>query len=218
MQKSKAKNMSLNKKAAMFGLDARIALAIFGALSVITGAALYNAIKDAKALALLSEMNEIGKAWESYYIDTGVNLPQKSTIAVNSGFYVLKSAELVENSTGTLNWNGPYINKDISGISLLFNSSGGGIRFLTLTSDSVWGDSAFWYDVPEAMCPLGEKCYVWVSIYGFVKDDPIVKSLDKIIDNSDGGDAGAFRWYYDSSTGWETRIYYKYAPVKNPND
>tara|TARA_Y100001960_G_scaffold319101_1_gene389950 strand:- start:3597 stop:3728 length:132 start_codon:yes stop_codon:yes gene_type:complete len=39
----------LTKKAAMFGLDARIALAIFGALSVISGAVLYSAIQDAKA-------------------------------------------------------------------------------------------------------------------------------------------------------------------------
>lgn len=35
------------KKAAMFGLDARIALVIFGALSVISGAALYSAIGNA---------------------------------------------------------------------------------------------------------------------------------------------------------------------------
>tara|TARA_Y100001960_G_scaffold323342_1_gene401616 strand:- start:381 stop:521 length:141 start_codon:yes stop_codon:yes gene_type:complete len=34
-------------KGAMFGLDARIALAIFGALSVISSAALYSAIQEA---------------------------------------------------------------------------------------------------------------------------------------------------------------------------
>ncbi len=39
------------KKAAMFGLDARIALVIFGALSVISGAALYSAIQQAKTTA-----------------------------------------------------------------------------------------------------------------------------------------------------------------------
>jgi len=33
--------MKYSKKAAMFGLDARVALAIFGALSVITGAFRY---------------------------------------------------------------------------------------------------------------------------------------------------------------------------------
>lgn len=38
------------KKGAMFGLDARIALAIFGALSVISGAALYSAYKTQKQL------------------------------------------------------------------------------------------------------------------------------------------------------------------------
>ena len=39
------------KKGAMFGLDARISLAIFGALSVISGAALYSAIQDSKSVS-----------------------------------------------------------------------------------------------------------------------------------------------------------------------
>ena len=51
------------KKGAMFGLDARIALAIFGALSVISGAALYSAIQDAQATAMIVRLNEVGKAF-----------------------------------------------------------------------------------------------------------------------------------------------------------
>ena len=66
--------MKLNK-AAMFGLDARIALAIFGALSVISGAALYSAIKNAKVVALVTEMNEVEKAVTAYLLDTGEYLP-----------------------------------------------------------------------------------------------------------------------------------------------
>ena len=47
---------------AMFGLDARIALAIFGALSVIVGATLYNTIQHTKVITLHQEFVEIEKA------------------------------------------------------------------------------------------------------------------------------------------------------------
>tara|TARA_Y100001960_G_C14595815_1_gene788039 strand:- start:886 stop:1026 length:141 start_codon:yes stop_codon:yes gene_type:complete len=44
------------KKGAMFGIDARIALAIFGALSAISGAALYSAIQQSKVTVLVTEL------------------------------------------------------------------------------------------------------------------------------------------------------------------
>ena len=62
------------KKGAMFGLDARIALAIFGALSVISGAALYSAIQSAKAEQYRQYFVELVKASEAYYLDTGSQL------------------------------------------------------------------------------------------------------------------------------------------------
>lgn len=64
-----------NKKAAMFALDARIALIIFGALSIITGATLYSTIKRTKLIAIITEKNEIEKALESYLINVGADLP-----------------------------------------------------------------------------------------------------------------------------------------------
>lgn len=42
----------MKNKGAMFGLDARIALAIFGALSVISGAALYSAIQESSTVKI----------------------------------------------------------------------------------------------------------------------------------------------------------------------
>ncbi len=48
----------------MFGLDARIALAIFRALSVISGAALYSAIQQSKVIAMVNQFEEIAKAYE----------------------------------------------------------------------------------------------------------------------------------------------------------
>ena len=72
-------SINLKQKAAMFGLDARVALAIFGALSIIAGTALHSVIQKAKVTTILTEMKEAGKAWEAYYIDTGTNLPPVNT-------------------------------------------------------------------------------------------------------------------------------------------
>ena len=91
-----------NKKAAMFGLDARIALAIFGALSVISGAALYSAINEAKVVSHVTELNELSKAIESYMIDVGADLP---IYAPGSKTRVLESL-ITSSEKG---WAGPYI-------------------------------------------------------------------------------------------------------------
>ena len=98
--------MKLNK-AAMFGLDARIALAIFGALSVISGAALYSAIQESKVTALIVDMNELAKASEAYLLDTGVELN------ISSNDIYLDARKLhTDTATG---WNGPYINYNTAG-------------------------------------------------------------------------------------------------------
>jgi type II secretory pathway pseudopilin PulG len=90
------------KKAAMFGLDARIALAIFGALSVISGAALYSAIQDAKATALYQESREIIKSFEALYLDLGY-IP-----TYVSGSTKVDMRYLYSNPTNTSSWKGPY--------------------------------------------------------------------------------------------------------------
>jgi hypothetical protein len=81
------------KKGAMFGLDARIALAIFGALSVISGAALYSAIQQSKVIALITDLNEIGKAYTAFALDTGQDLPETPTLSLYNNTY-----DLIENT------------------------------------------------------------------------------------------------------------------------
>ena len=90
------------KKGAMFGLDARIALAIFGALSVISGAALYSAIKESKYVSFYTQTQELAKAIEQYYLDHQEMLP-------SFGGTVIDIRYLIENRDSSKNWNGPYI-------------------------------------------------------------------------------------------------------------
>jgi type II secretory pathway pseudopilin PulG len=105
------RNTIFNKKAAMFGLDARIALAIFGALSVISGAALYSAIKQAKVIAFVAQLEEISKAIDSYRLDTA------SDVATHTGYsgsnYLSGPSStighLIENTDNKWGWKGPYL-------------------------------------------------------------------------------------------------------------
>jgi type II secretory pathway pseudopilin PulG len=90
------------KQGAMFGLDARIALAIFGALSVISGAALYSAIQDSKATALYQESREIIKSFEALYLDLGY-LPTHI-----SGSTKVDIRYLYSNPANISTWKGPY--------------------------------------------------------------------------------------------------------------
>lgn len=107
----------MNKKAAMFGLDARIALAIFGALSVISGAALYSAIQQSKVVAIVTEMQEVEKAVEAYYLDTGNFLPP---ITGATSAYDLDMTPLVENSESLSGWKGPYLSYSQHGHIVIF--------------------------------------------------------------------------------------------------
>jgi len=62
------------QRAAMFGLDARIALVIFGVLSIISGAVLYKTIEQVRVNSFINEFNELGKAHDAYILDTGQTL------------------------------------------------------------------------------------------------------------------------------------------------
>lgn len=64
-------NQIKSQKGAMFGLDARIALGVFGILSAIGGYAFVNVILDSKVNALKSEMDGISKGYGEYMLQNG---------------------------------------------------------------------------------------------------------------------------------------------------
>tara|TARA_Y100000590_G_scaffold397295_1_gene478740 strand:+ start:167 stop:739 length:573 start_codon:yes stop_codon:yes gene_type:complete len=183
----------LNKKGAMFGLDARIALAIFGALSVISGAALYSAIKQAKVTAFVADMEELAKSIEQYYLDTG------EILAVSSGnpSMDLGVDGLFNKPANVSNWNGPY--------SQLSQRNAGAIDYdsgtITIPYRLV--------DAPTA-CTVGtKKCriYIW-----FAKSNSIdfYKSVEKFVDGtenpSDTSDSDGKIRYSTSSMFYQTDI------------
>tara|TARA_Y100001960_G_C14718689_1_gene851173 strand:- start:613 stop:1212 length:600 start_codon:yes stop_codon:yes gene_type:complete len=161
------------KKGAMFGLDARIVLAIFGALSVISGAALYSAIQESKITAILTDIDELAKASEQYMLDTG------SYISSTTGDDNLKTVDLLETS-GLSGWAGPYISgytkDDTYPDKLLVKNTNhyGIIRGV----DTTWGS----FTSADTKCSKSssENCSVWIHAtdFGLAYAQAIEKKID----------------------------------------
>jgi|TARA_Y100001960_G_scaffold119189_1_gene127621 type II secretory pathway pseudopilin PulG len=145
-------------KGAMFGLDARIALAIFGALSVISGAALYSAIQESKTIANVAKFNELAKAYEHYMLDTG-------SYSTKLGLFNVSPKVLVENAYSEDGWNGPYYNADVFDTSDASHNyklknvikSGDTVYFKVASADASW-------ETPEDISSgCTANCFIWIE-------------------------------------------------------
>ena len=170
-------------KGAMFGLDARIALAIFGALSVISGAALYSAIQEGKAVSVLAEMTEVSKSVESYLLDTGTDIPlfhDQASLSLAGIF--LEGLELIDSSQA--GWKGPYLPFTDAADDIFINN-GDKVYYLMRAANTDFGGE----DGPSQTQPTvcGSPCYYWIGLRGI--DVPTVKAIDIKVD---GGSANTY--------------------------
>lgn len=205
-------------KAAMFGLDARIALAIFGALSVISGAALYSIIQKIESSAIITELNEIEKAVEQYYLDTGTMIPVFTNGTIPAP-YSYHSGALVKNIGNVNNWNGPYLpyqlkeyTNDPYGQLLDYPRAAdnkgytpdGIISILSVNADATW--SAWWVTGNMNGCNSGSSCYYWAILNGFENNDILLK-IDEQFDDGVSS-TGNIRINYWADSNCYT-LYYK---------
>jgi type II secretory pathway pseudopilin PulG len=200
----------LCKKAAMFGLDARIALAIFAALSVITGASLYKAIKQTTATAILTDLTEISKAYEQYYLDTGAHLP------INAGF-TYKILQLVNNVDSVTGWKGPYLPYEFMNFESLAHSKYSQVIIRALSTED-WAGTSAKADI-YTECSAGKTCALFINMNGIPSTDYAIE-IDKQVDGGDGATKGKFRWWSEA-TPHVTYLYryeYQIMPITNPFD
>ena len=179
-------------RAAMFGLDARIALAIFGALSVISGAALYSAIKEASTVRFITQMDEWAKASDAYYLDVRKNLPQYDTSRP-------QAMDLINNRENLSRWKGPYI----TGMTPT-NTVGADLeRGLWFTI--FYFTLSDWPSNSANPCAVNNTdCAEWIHLYADTASEvaflePIGLEMDKKIDSEDGGEKGKVRFRYDTN-------------------
>lgn len=204
-----------SKSGAMFGLDARIALGIFAGLSVITGAMMHKSIRESKAVALLTEMQEVGKAFEHYFLTTGF-YPEKADALPSINFYNYKTALLKENLNNMLEWQGPYVSYKIgTAPDYISHPKYNNIQILLLTDENNWGGAVGGWDA--GLCDTASKqCYATVMFNG-IPDESLAEIIDKKVDNSDGPSSGNFRWWTDGSNITKYRYHLIYMPVENPH-
>ncbi|MCP4355535.1 MAG: hypothetical protein GY793_07870 [Proteobacteria bacterium] len=95
MQKTKI----TNQKGALFGLDARITMMIITILGLITATFFRSVVSKAKSEAVISTVNNVNLAIESYIEDTG---------SIPNIIYNLYDT-LPTKSTQSGEWSGPYL-------------------------------------------------------------------------------------------------------------
>ena len=202
--------IKIYKKGAMFGLDARIALAIFGALSVISGAALYSAIQTAKAEQARQMFIKFAKASEAYYLDNYSYLPiSDDTVQIY---------ELAEDSKSLPTWKGPYVDeeKNFNGLQNFFTKNIHSLVYfkIYLLKSSDWPDSTNMHSCVKD----SPDCSEWITLYNnFVteahdKMKSLFYILDDLVDNSDGSTTGNVR--YQHVNGATFKLFYKGIPRK----
>lgn len=155
-----------NQTGAMFGLDARIALAIFGVLSVVAGVSSINVLSGAGVTALATELNNMKKAYQEFHLATGE--------------HTTRFMDLIDNSREIIGWNGPYIDL------LSDKSRTYGVYSLAEGRQDVNG-------VPPVEC-TGGICAIWIKLTG-VKDS-VAGKLDEQLDAEPSANSGVLRIEY----------------------
>lgn len=170
------------QKGAMFGLDARIALAILAAISVMAGGYYFTSQGDAKAKALSEEFRQYGLAIDGYQYDLKEDI--SNTVITSNGtneVTALFDDSVIQAAYQPL-WNGPYLGHSVAGT--LLNAPDSVMTFVKASADST-----------SASCSVITSCHYWIRLQPFpIK---IAEHLDEILDGGAEAtpeDDGILRW------------------------
>lgn len=151
------------QRGAMFGLDARVGLAILAGLSIITGSALVFTSSQAEGASLHKEVEVIKEAVIAVQYDTKTPIQDiPATPDVSNTFHVLLRKDYVSPALQP-RWLGPYIISHWITTNAKF-----GLRTIVVGTETS----------PTTVC--ASDCYLWLSI----ADVPvsIAESFNEIVD------------------------------------
>ncbi|MBI1362801.1 MAG: hypothetical protein GC134_02360 [Proteobacteria bacterium] len=167
---------SVNKqRGALFGIDARISMAIFGALSIVLGYTAFGKITSSREAALYKELQEIDYAIRQYQSDMGT-FPM---FTINGATF---SPGVVVNATRSYNalwsttnnvaaafipkWNGPYLNTDTD-------------------NHPIYGTYSVIYATgTRGICTSTNTCYAWVSLTNVPAE--VWSAVNRYVDEDNG--------------------------------
>lgn len=99
-----------NQRGAMFGLDARISLAIFAILSVVAGSYAVLSLNDINAKSLAQELRETGESIEAIHSDLESDIYSNLIEESDSNAYIaLYDKSVLKDGSARASWLGPYV-------------------------------------------------------------------------------------------------------------
>ncbi|HAG52880.1 MAG TPA: hypothetical protein DCL21_03740 [Alphaproteobacteria bacterium] len=202
-------------KGAMFGLDARIALAIFGALSVISGAALYSAIQHAKVTAIATEITEVAKAVEQFMLDTGQDIPHITEADKSKTSDLLYTDHLI--SSTVQGWKGPYLAFTDTGSNndrIEIDRNEPKNIIILRASNKTWGGlHTVAANFTDWSCAGAIKCHMYV-LSEWYDNRAFVEALDKYFDGVVDYNSGRLRVReWDNLSPVKFTVYYEIGPM-----
>lgn len=179
---------------ALFGLDARIALAIFGILSVVAGASIVTSVNGTRGQVLADELAQTSQALESYHHDLKTDIFLTLMIPTEKAAFqaLYDNSVIMESDNLKARWNGPYV-KSSSNIHPRYGA-------ITLTKAG---------PVHTSPCLPQDICYLYL-VYSNVKPD-IMRKANEVLDGTDETDAanqGRLQWSRGDQ-GTDERLYYR---------
>lgn len=179
-----------SQRGAMFGLDARVALAIFGGLSAIAGTAVFSAVRETNVTSTLTEFDNLSKGYINYVFDTGVDIAQDASVTpgADGGSGTAGFKNLYRNAASLSSWRGPYV-------TVSTNIHPGGFGQFSIRDGRIDGT----WTVPPGTNPVGSIGGKWLTLSAVPCE--IAGDLKRKIDgqNADGTPAlavgdGQFRY------------------------
>ena len=169
----------LTQKGAMFGLDARIALAIFGTLSVVTSGYMLSGLNKFNAQGLSEELRNTHTAIERIHHDIKQDLHNQLAVKNDENAIVALYDSSAISPTAIVNkWNGPYLTRQVA-----THPKYGAIRLSKFQNDHT------------STCSSGNLCYLWLTYASMPSD--VANELNKIFDGeseSTAKDEGRLQW------------------------
>jgi hypothetical protein len=152
---------------AMFGLDARLAMVIFAALSVVVGFIGFSRIDTAREARLIREINAMDDALRAYQADMGTFFS-----------FTLKNADGLTDLEALWNkekvklgfqphWNGPYLHEETR-------------------NHKIYGTWSTFYAPAnrEDLCTGQSNCYVWIRLTNIPAE--VWASVNQVVDEAYG--------------------------------
>lgn len=157
----------ISQRGAMFGLDARIALAIFGIITILVGYTGIAKLATASNAAFIKEILAYEDALVQMQADLGVF--HQFAVATSNGVNDFNAIEFAPNIAAQYRnrWNGPYIE---------------GIR----QNHPTYGNFTVTYKQEDGstVCNINNNCFVWINLTNTPQD--IWEATNRYIDENGG--------------------------------